>query len=261
MESAKKMSTIDQTEESPRNLISLKDYEARKYLLQIELLKWQNHVKKNNTQHIIIFEGRDAAGKGGAIKRFMEHLNPRSARVVALNAPTEMEQREWYWQRCIAQFPHAGEITFWDRSWYNRAGVESVLGFCTDKQLAQFYEEAEQLERIWNNAGIRIIKFWFSVNKKEQARRFKERETHPLKQGKLSEIDLISQDKWEQYTQAKDRMFKETENWIQVKSNCKRSARIASMQYVLLNNDYSDKNLDNIGEINPDILKEINHGN
>lgn len=251
------MSTIDQTEESPRNLISVKEYEAKKYLLQIELLKFQNHVKNVGTQHIIIFEGRDAAGKGGAIKRFMEHLNPRTARVVALNKPTDLESKTWYWQRYIAQFPSAGEITLWDRSWYNRAGVETVLGFCTEKQLSQFYREAVQLERIWNDAGIRIIKFWFSVNKKEQARRFKERETHPLKQGKLSEIDLISQDKWQEYTQAKDRMFRETENWIQVKSNCKRSARIAAMQYVLLNNEYEGKDLTNIGSIDSNILKEL----
>lgn len=255
------MSTIDQTEESPRNLISLKDYEAKKYLLQVELLKFQNHVKENNEQHIIIFEGRDAAGKGGSIKRFMEHLNPRTARVVALNKPTEQESKEWYWQRYIKEFPKAGEVTFWDRSWYNRAGVESVLGFCTGQQLDQFYRDCPKLERIWQEGGIRINKFWFSVNKKEQARRFKERETHPLKLGKLSEIDLISQDKWEEYTQAKDRMFRETSTkespWIQVKSNCKRSARIASMQYVLLNNDYEGRDLSNIGEINTDILKVL----
>jgi polyphosphate kinase 2 len=255
------MGTIDQTEESPRNLISAKEYEAKKYLLQIELLKWQNYVKETNTQHIIIFEGRDAAGKGGAIKRFMEHLNPRTARVVALNKPTEQESKEWYWQRYIKEFPKAGEITFWDRSWYNRAGVESVLGFCRREDVDQFYTECTQLERIWTSAGIDIIKFWYSVNKKEQARRFKERESHPLKQGKLSEIDLISQDKWDEYTKAKDRMFRETDTqecpWIQVKSNCKRSARIASMQYVLLNNDYAGKDLSNIGEINPDILKGL----
>ena len=251
------MSTIDQTEDTPRNLISLKEYEAKKYLLQIELLKWQNHVKATNEQHIIIFEGRDAAGKGGAIKRFMEHLNPRSARVVALNKPTDQETKEWYWQRYIAQFPHAGEITFWDRSWYNRAGVESVLSFCTDAQLDQFYKDCRRLEPIWKEGGIRIIKFWYSVNKKEQARRFQERATHPLKQGKLSEIDLISQDKWDEYTQAKNRMFAETENWIQVKSNCKRSARLASMQYVLLNNEYEGKDLLNIGLIDQNILKEL----
>jgi polyphosphate kinase 2 len=252
------MSTIDQTEEGPRNLISLKDYEAHKYLLQIELLKWQNHVKETNTQHIIIFEGRDAAGKGGAIKRFMEHLNPRTARVVALNKPTEMESKEWYWQRYIAHFPHAGEITLWDRSWYNRAGVESVLGFTRESEIERFFSEARKLERIWQEANIQIIKFWYSVNKKEQARRFKERETHPLKIGKLSEIDLISQDKWDEYTKAKDRMFRETENWVRVKSNCKRSARIASMQYVLLNNEYEGKSLENIGEINPTILSVQN---
>jgi polyphosphate kinase 2 len=251
------MSTIDQTEDTPRNLISVKEYEAKKYLLQIELLKWQNHVKAINEQHIIIFEGRDAAGKGGAIKRFMEHLNPRTARVVALNKPTEMESREWYWQRYIAQFPHAGEITFWDRSWYNRAGVESVLSFCTDDDVNQFYDECSVLEEIWRRAGIKIIKFWYSVNKKEQARRFQERATHPLKQGKLSEIDLISQDKWDEYTKAKNRMFEETENWIQVKSNCKRSARIASMQFVLLYNEYEGKDLLNIGLIDQNILKEI----
>jgi polyphosphate kinase 2 (PPK2 family) len=176
---------------------------------------------------------------------------------VALSKPTDAETREWYWQRYITQFPHAGEITFWDRSWYNRAGVESVLGFARESEVEQFFSEARQLERIFTEAGIQIIKFWYSVNKKEQARRFKERETHPLKQGKLSEIDLISQDKWEEYTKAKDRMFAETENWIQVKSNCKRSARIASMQYVLLNNDYEGKDLANIGEINKDILKEL----
>lgn len=251
------LSTIDATEDTPRNLISLKDYESKKYLLQIELLKWQNHVKKTNSQHIIIFEGRDAAGKGGSIKRFMEHLNPRTARVVALNKPTDQEAKEWYWQRYIKEFPHAGEITFWDRSWYNRAGVESVLGFCTEEQVDQFYRECPQLEKIWIEGGINIIKFWYSVNKKEQARRFKERETHPLKQGKLSEIDILSQDKWEEYTQAKNRMFKETQNWIQVKSNCKRSARIASMQYVLLHNDYEGRDLNNIGEIDSSILKGI----
>ena len=253
------MSTIDQTEDTPRNLISLKEYEAKKYLLQIELLKWQNYVKAINEQHIIIFEGRDAAGKGGAIKRFMEHLNPRSARVVALNKPTELESKEWYFQRYIAQFPHAGEITFWDRSWYNRAGVEPVMGFCAPQQTNQFYHECPQLEKIWVEGGIKIIKFWYSVNKKEQARRFQERESHPLKIGKLSHIDLMGQDKWEEYTKAKNEMFKRTNiqqcPWIQVKSNCKRSARLASMQYVLLNNDYEGRNLDNIGSIDPNILK------
>jgi polyphosphate kinase 2 len=242
-------------------LISLKEYEAKKYLLQIELLKWQNYVKETNTQHIIIFEGRDAAGKGGSIKRFMEHLNPRTARVVALSKPTEQETKEWYWQRYITQFPHAGEITFWDRSWYNRAGVEAVLGFCTREQTEQFYKEAPILEKVWVEGGIKVIKFWYSVNKKEQARRFKERETHPLKQGKLSEVDLVSQNLWDEYTKAKNEMFARTNipecPWIQVRSNCKRSARIASMQYVLLKNDYPDRNLENIGAIDSSILKGV----
>jgi polyphosphate kinase 2 len=241
-----------------RGTMPLKEYEERKYLLQIELLKWQNHVKDNRTQHIIIFEGRDAAGKGGTIKRFMEHLNPRGARVVALEKPTEMEKLEWYWQRYIEQFPRAGEITLWDRSWYNRAGVEPVMGFCTPEQTKQFYKECPQLEKIWVNAGIQITKFWFSVSREEQARRFYERETHPLKLGKLSAIDKAGQTMWDDYTQAKKKMFTETSislcPWVQVKSDCKRSARIASMQYILLKNDYMYRNLENIGSIDSKIL-------
>jgi polyphosphate kinase len=238
-----------------------KTYEKTKYLLQIELLKWQNFVKEQKTQHIVIFEGRDAAGKGGSIKRFMEHLNPRTARIVALNKPTELEKNEWYWQRYIKEFPKAGEITFWDRSWYNRAGVEPVMGFCTKEQTKQFYKECPKLEKIWVDAGIQIIKFWYSVTKEEQKRRFAERDTNPLKQGKLSDVDLASQDLWFEYTKAKNEMFLKTNirdcRWIQVKSDCKRSARIASMQYVLLNNEYDGKDLSNIGEIDNTILKIV----
>jgi polyphosphate kinase 2 len=238
-----------------------KTYEKTKYLLQIELLKWQNFVKEQKTQHIVIFEGRDAAGKGGSIKRFMEHLNPRTARIVALNKPTELEKNEWYWQRYIKEFPKAGEITFWDRSWYNRAGVEPVMGFCTKEQTKQFYKECPKLEKIWVDAGIQIIKFWYSVTKDEQKRRFAERDTNPLKQGKLSDVDLASQDLWFEYTKAKNEMFLKTNirdcRWIQVKSDCKRSARIASMQYVLLNNEYDGKDLSNIGEIDNTILKIV----
>lgn len=248
-------------DEPTRNLMSLKDYEDHKYLLQIELLKWQNFVREKETQHIVIFEGRDAAGKGGTIKRFMEHLNPRYARVVALDKPTELERKEWYWSRYIREFPRAGEITFWDRSWYNRAGVEPVMGFCTPEQTNHFYRECSKLEKIWTQANIQIIKFWFSVSKTEQTRRFKERELHPLKLGKLSPIDIASQTLWEEYTKAKNRMFKQSNAkecpWVQVKSDCKRSARIASMQYVLLKNDYPERNLVNIGTINPEILKNI----
>lgn len=250
-----------QFEDSGRIVMPTKEYEDRKYLLQIELLKWQNHVKETKSQHIIIFEGRDAAGKGGTIKRFMEHMNPRGARVVALDKPTELEKLEWYWQRYINQFPRAGEITLWDRSWYNRAGVEPVMGFCTTEQTNQFYKECPKLEKIWVEANIQIIKFWFSVTKEEQARRFDAREKHPLKVGKLSPVDRASQTLWNEYTEAKKRMFQETSiamcPWIEVKSDCKRSARIASMQYVLLKNDYPEKNLENIGSIDNNILTKL----
>ena len=239
----------------------LKEYEDRKHLLQIELLKWQNYVKEVKTQHIIIFEGRDAAGKGGTIKRFMEHLNPRGARVVALDKPTEQEKLEWYWQRYIQHFPRAGEITFWDRSWYNRAGVEPVMRFCTVEQTNQFYRECSKLEKMWVEANIQIIKLWFSVTKEEQQRRFEQREKHPLKLGKMSPIDRVSQVFWFEYGEAKNRMFNETSTevcpWIQIKSDCKRSARIAAMQYVLLKNDYTNRNLENIGIIDTNILTKI----
>lgn len=248
-------------EDSGRIVMPAKEYEERKYSLQVELLKWQNFVKDSKTQHIIVFEGRDAAGKGGTIKRFMEHLNPRGARVVALDKPTELERLEWYWQRYINQFPRAGEITLWDRSWYNRAGVEPVMGFCTPEQTNQFYKECPKLEKIWVEANIHIIKFWFSVTKEEQARRFDAREKHPLKTGKLSAVDRASQTMWDEYTEAKKRMFTETSiatcPWIQVKSDCKRSARIAAMQYVLTKNDYPDRNLENIGAIDPKILTKL----
>ena len=257
------MSTLQDTESSPRNVIGVKEYEAKKYLLQIELLKWQNHVKEVKTQHIVICEGRDAAGKGGTIKRFMEHMNPRTARVVALDKPTELEQKEWYWQRHVKQFPRAGEVTFWDRSWYNRAGVEPVMGFCTPEQTKQFYKECPKLEKIWVDAGIDIIKFWYSVSKDEQARRFADRQNHPLKLGKMSQIDFDSQNLWEAYTKATNEMFEKTNikesPWVVVKSDCKRAARLASMQYVLLKNDYPDKNLDSIGKIDPRILTELKY--
>jgi polyphosphate kinase len=243
------------------DLMPLEDYEKKKYLLQVELLKWQQHVKEVKSQHIIIFEGRDAAGKGGTIKRFMEHMNPRTAKVIALDVPNEQEKAEWYWQRYIRNFPRAGEITFWDRSWYNRAGVEPVMGFCTPAQVKNFYRECPKLERIWVDAGIQIIKFWFSVSKEEQLLRFKDREIHPLKQGKLSQVDLLSQTKWDDYTAAKKEMFKKTNikecPWVQVKSDCKRSSRIAAMQYVLMKNDYPGRNLESIGEIDNSILSHV----
>jgi len=238
--------------------LSTREYEERKTVLQIELLKWQNHVRQQGHQHIIIFEGRDAAGKGGTIKRFTEHLNPRGARIVALSKPTLQEQAQWYWQRYIREFPQAGEIVFFDRSWYNRAGVEPVMGFCTQEQHHEFLEDCPQLERIWVRSGINITKFWFSVSKQEQQRRFNERATDPLKLGKLSEIDRISQTMWQEYTDAKNLMFKHTHiklcPWQIVKSDDKKRARLTAMQHILLKFDYPGRDLKAIGLLDPDII-------
>jgi polyphosphate kinase 2 len=235
------LSSIDQTEEGPRNLISLKEFEKKKYALQVELLKWQHHVKDCGEKHIIIFEGKDGAGKGGTIKRFMEHLNPKSARVVALDKPTESERQQWYWQRYIKELPKAGEITFWDRSWYNRATVEKVMGFADNYEVERFLEEAPVIEEMLANNGFKIIKFWLNVSKKEQSRRFKERENNPLKLGKMSPIDRVSQDKWKQYCEAEDIIFANTKNWIKVDSDCKRTARLACMSAVINEYDYAGK--------------------
>lgn len=223
--------------------------------LQIELLKWQHYVREQKTQHIILFEGMDAAGKSGAVKIFMEHMNPRYARVVALDKPTELEAREWYWQRYIQQFPKAGEICFFDRSWYNRAGVEPVMGFCTQDQANLFLDECNQLEPVFNNAGIKITKFFFNVDKEEQAKRFKSRQTSPLKVGKMSAVDLAGQSKWDAYSKAHETMLERTHKWITIDSNNKPKARIAAMQYVLLSNDYLGKDLEAIGKIDESILK------
>lgn len=224
-------------------------------LLQVELLKWQHFVREQKTQHIILFEGVDAAGKSGAIKRFMEHMNPRYARVVALDKPTEQEKAQWYWQRYIQQFPKAGEICFFDRSWYNRAGVEKVMGFCTPEQTSQFYNECNQLEPVFNRAGINIIKLFFNISKDEQAKRFKSRQTNPLKVGKMSAVDLVSQDKWGEYEVAHSTMLNITDGWIFINSNDKEKARIAAMQYVLWKNNYLGKDLDAIGEIDDTVLQ------
>ena len=237
------MSTIDQTEEGPRNLISLKEFEKKKYELQVELLKWQHHVKDNGEKHIIIFEGKDGAGKGGTIKRFMEHMNPKSARVVALDKPTESERTQWYWQRYIKELPKSGEITFWDRSWYNRATVEKVMGFATEDEVNIFLQEAPIIEQMLKNNGFKIIKFWLDVSKKEQSRRFKERQSNPLKLGKMSPIDRVSQEKWKEYCEAEAAIFDATQDWIVVDSDCKRTARLACMSIVLIQNNYSGKNI------------------
>jgi polyphosphate kinase 2 len=238
-----------------KNLMSRKNYERQKYRLQVELLKLQAWVKKEGQKLVILFEGRDAAGKGGAIKRFMEHLNPRGARVVALEKPTEAERGQWYFQRYVEHLPTAGEIVMFDRSWYNRAGVERVMNFCNADEYAEFMRQAPEFERNLSRSGIHLIKFWFSVSQEEQRRRFKERKVHPLKQWKLSPVDLASLDKWSEYTKAKEAMFFYTDTadapWTVIKSDCKKRARLNAMRYVLHKLPYSNKNLDYIGPLDP----------
>ena len=236
-----------------KNLMSRKRYEIQKYQLQVELLKLQSWAKETGQRVVILFEGRDAAGKGGTIRRFMEHLNPRGARVVALEKPSESERGQWYFQRYVQHLPTAGEIVLFDRSWYNRAGVERVMGFCSEAEYQQFIHQAPLFERQLVQSGVYLIKFWFSVSRKEQRRRFKERELHPLKQWKLSPIDLASLDKWDDYTKAKEAMFFETDTadapWTVIKSDCKKRARLNAMRYVLHKLPYTNKVADNIGSL------------
>jgi polyphosphate kinase 2 len=238
-----------------QNLLSRKSYEQQKYHLQVELLKLQAWVKESGQRVVILFEGRDAAGKGGAIKRFMEHLNPRGARVVALEKPSDVERGQWYFQRYVSELPTAGEIVMFDRSWYNRAGVERVMGFCNNEEYIEFMRQAPEFERNLSRSGIHLIKFWFSVSKQEQRRRFKERELHPLKQWKLSPIDLASLDKWDDYTKAKEAMFFHTDTadspWTVIKSDCKKRARLNAMRYVLHKLPYSNKDITAIGSLDP----------
>jgi polyphosphate kinase 2 len=221
-------------------------YEQHKEELQVELLKVQNWVKQTGQRVVALFEGRDAAGKGGAIKRFMEHLNPRAARVVALEKPTNHELGQWYFQRYIKHLPTEGEMVFFDRSWYNRAGVERVMGFCSSLEYLEFMRQVPDLERMLARSGIHLFKYWFSVTKAEQERRFWARQEDPLKQWKLSPIDAQSRDKWVEYTQAKESMFFYTDTldapWTVIKSDDKRRARLNCMQHFLSSLDYPDKN-------------------
>ncbi len=238
-----------------RNLLSRKSYERQKYQLQVELLKLQAWVKESGQQVVILFEGRDAAGKGGTIKRFMEHLNPRGARVVALDKPNEREQGQWYFQRYVEHLPTRGEIVLFDRSWYNRAGVERVMGFCSDTEYHEFLRQAPEFERNLARSGVHLIKLWFSVSRNEQRRRFTERQNHPLKQWKLSPIDMASLDKWDDYTAAKETMFLHTDTpeapWVIVKSDCKKRARLNALRYVLHKLPYETKGLERIGLLDP----------
>ena len=241
-----------------KNLLSRRSYEAQKYRLQVELLKLQAWAKDTGARVVILFEGRDAAGKGGAIKRFMEHLNPRGARVVALEKPSEVEQGQWYFQRYIQHLPTRGEIVMFDRSWYNRAGVERVMGFCSPAEYEEFLRQCPEFERQLVRSGVHLFKFWFSVSRQEQRRRFKERKLHPLKQWKLSPIDLASLDKWEDYTLAKEAMFFDTDTadapWTVIKSDCKKRARLNAMRYVLHKLPYNNKDLLQIGKLDPLIV-------
>jgi polyphosphate kinase 2 len=241
-----------------KNLMTRKAYEKSKYRLQVELLKLQAWVKETGQKVVILFEGRDAAGKGGTIKRFMEHLNPRGARVVALEKPTAHEQGQWYFQRYVEHLPTAGEIVLFDRSWYNRAGVERVMGFCSPAEYDEFMRQCPDFERMLVRNGVHLVKFWFSVSREEQRRRFKERRLHPLKQWKLSPIDLASLDKWEEYTRAKEAMFFHTDTadapWTVIKSDCKKRARLNAMRYMLHALPYTGRDVERIGRLDPLIV-------
>ena len=239
------------------------DYERRKAALQAELLKVQLWAQETGQKFVLLFEGRDAAGKGGTIKRFMEHLNPRAARVVALNKPTDEERGQWYFQRYIQHLPTSGEMVLYDRSWYNRAGVERVMGFCEPSEYLEFMRQTPELERMLVRSGIQLYKYWFSVTQDEQQARFKSRETDPLKQWKLSPIDKASLDKWDDYTEAKEAMFFYTDTadapWTVVKSNDKKRARLNCMLHFLNSLDYPGKDRSVVHPPNPLIVGKAGH--
>ncbi|SIS79243.1 polyphosphate kinase 2 [Neptunomonas antarctica] len=236
--------------------LSRNEYESLKKDLQIELLKMQSWARETGERIIILFEGRDAAGKGGTIKRFMEHLNPRGAKVIALEKPTEEEKGQWYYQRYVKHFPTKGDILLFDRSWYNRAGVERVMNFCSPAEYLEFMRQTPDFERMLVRSNIRLFKFWFSVSRDKQFERFQARKVAPLKQWKLSPIDLASLDKWDAYTEAKEAMFFYTDTadapWTVIKSDDKKRARINAMRFILNSLPYPNKNLDIL--LTPDSL-------
>ena len=243
--------------------IKKSDYEKEKALLQVELLKVQRWVKASGKKIVVLFEGRDAAGKGGAIKRFMEHLNPRGARVVALEKPTTAEQTQWYFQRYFTHLPSAGEIVLLDRSWYNRAGVERVMGFCDPTAYLEFMRQCPEIERMLVRSGILLYKYWFSVTQDEQRKRFESRKSDPLKQWKLSPIDQASIDKWDDYTEAKEAMFFYTDTadapWTIIKSDDKKRARLNCMRHFLSTLNYDDKDFESVGEPDSFIVTSSDH--
>ncbi|MEO3872825.1 polyphosphate kinase 2 [Nonomuraea sp. B12E4] len=234
------------------------EYEGDKRLLQIELLKLQYWIKDSGRRLVVLFEGRDAAGKGGTIKRFMEHLNPRGATVVALEKPSERERGQWYFQRYIAHLPANGEIVLFDRSWYNRAGVERVMGFCTEREYQEFVGQAPRFENLLVESGLHLVKLWFSVSRAEQRTRFIIRQVDPVRQWKLSPMDLASLSKWDDYTRAKEEMFQHTDTesapWTVIKSNDKKRARLEAMRHVLSLFDYTDKDHEVVGVPDPRIV-------
>ena len=238
--------------------LSRDDYERTKRLLQIELLKAQTWIQETGRRLVIVFEGRDAAGKGGTIKRFMEHLNPRGATVVALSAPTEQERGQWYFQRYVQHLPSRGEIVLFDRSWYNRAVVERVMGFCSADEYDTFIEQAPAFEKMLVDSGIDLVKLWFSVSRREQLTRFTIRRIDPVRQWKLSPVDLASLDRWDEYSQAKIDMFRRTHlphaPWTVVRSNDKKRGRLEAMRHVLTTLDYPDRHDEVVGAPDPLIV-------
>ena len=243
--------------------LNRKEYEAEKAQLQAELLKVQLWAQDTGQKFVLLFEGRDAAGKGGTIKRFTEHLNPRAARVVALNKPTDEERGQWFFQRYISQLPTKGEMVFYDRSWYNRAGVERVMGFCEPGEYLEFMRQTPEMERMLTRSGIKLYKYWFSVTREEQRRRFASRENDPLKRWKLSPIDKASLDKWEDYTEAKEAMLFYTDTadapWTIIKSDDKKRARLNCMRHFLSTLDYPGKDPKIATAPDPKIVGQADH--
>ena len=254
---------FDQTAYPYSDKLSRSVYEKEKADLQAELLKVQLWAQETGQKFVLLFEGRDAAGKGGTIKRFTEHLNPRSARVVALNKPSDEEKGQRFFQRYIQHLPTAGEIVLYDRSWYNRAGVERVMGFCEPGEYLEFMRQTPEFERMLTRSGIRLYKYWFSVTQEEQKARFASRETDPLKMWKLSPIDKASLDKWDDYTEAKEAMFFYTDTadapWTVIKSNDKKRARLNCMKHFLATLDYPGKDPAIATPYDPQIVGHASH--
>lgn len=239
-------------------LMPRSEYEPVKRQLQIELLKAQDWISNSGERLVVVFEGRDAAGKGGTIKRFTEHLNPRGARVVALGVPSSREVGQWYFQRYVQHLPTAGEVVLFDRSWYNRAVVEPIMGFCTPEQYETFLLHVPEFERLLVESGLRLIKLWFSVTASEQLARFTVRRIDPVRQWKLSPMDIASLDRWDDYTESKEAMFRRTHSvhapWTVVQANDKKRARIEAMRHVLGQIEYPDKDVELVGTPDPNIV-------